>query len=93
MKDINWIYNVGTSHRLPQLDRILTCSMALQVIHRPTFLQEVSELWTCIAEGNTSRIDPAWLSLYFMVRGKSLIQIGICYDFLSAGVMLGCKQA
>ena len=39
----------------------------LQVIHRPTFMQEVSELWNCVAEGNTSRIDPAWLSLYFMV--------------------------
>ncbi|KAK9896836.1 hypothetical protein P389DRAFT_49941 [Cystobasidium minutum MCA 4210] len=37
------------------------------VIHRPTFLQEVNELWTCVGEGNTSRIDPAWLSLYFMV--------------------------
>ncbi|KAK9893390.1 hypothetical protein P389DRAFT_175407 [Cystobasidium minutum MCA 4210] len=37
------------------------------VIHRPTFMQEVAELWSCVAEGNTSRIDPAWLSLYFMV--------------------------
>lgn len=31
-------------------------------------MQEVAELWNCVAEGNTSRIDPAWLSLYFMVR-------------------------
>ncbi|KAL8276639.1 hypothetical protein RQP46_010988 [Phenoliferia psychrophenolica] len=47
-----------------------------QVLHRPTFEAECRELWDCVATGTDSRIDPAWLSIYWMVLTWSVSTLG-----------------
>ena len=63
-RDVGWVYNVSlvTAGTVAQ-----SSASYLQIVHRPTFLAESQELWSCIANGNTASIDPAWLALYYMV--------------------------
>lgn len=40
-----------------------------KVAHRGLFLDEVQQLWSHMRSGTAAQVDPAWLALFFMVRG------------------------
>lgn len=72
------------------MQHTLNGSHSLQIVHIPTFEAQYSGLKELVEQRRIDEIDPAWLSLYFMVRSVPKAQAAITMLNLPLFQVLAC---